>query len=354
MAGKQDADVLPRRRLGRTRLSLTEVGLGTAALGNLYAPIDPRVAQATVEAAWNAGMRFFDTAPFYGFGLSERRLGDVLREHLGEPFAVSTKVGRLLRPMPDHSGAPARNLFHTPMPFSAVFDYSYDGIMRSYEQSLQRLGLARIDVLLIHDIGVVTHGAGNASMLETLRSSGYRALEQLRASGDVQAIGIGANEWQACDEAMDWGRFDCFLLAGRYTLLEQEPLQRFLPRCAEHGATVIVGGAYNSGILAADSRGAGPRYYDYQPAAAPIVERVSAIEHVCAAHGVALAAAALQFPLAHPQVTTVIPGAATAEEVGASIDRYHADIPAAFWSDLKSAGLIALDAPVPGPSQAVA
>lgn len=348
MHGDDVSGALPRRRLGRTALELTELGLGTASLGNLYAPMDDATAREVVAAAWQAGIRFFDTAPYYGFGLSERRLGDALRARLGETFSVSTKVGRLLKPLFGHRGSGERHGFHSPMPFAPVYDYTYDGIMRSLAESRQRLGLARIDILLVHDIGTLTHKDANARHLDDLRRSGYRALENLRAAGEVKAIGLGVNEWRACSDALDWGEFDCFLLAGRYTLLEQEPLETLFPKCARAGVTLIIGGVFNSGILATGTRGAERPHYNYEPASDAVLDRVRRIERICEAHGVALPAAALQFPLAHPQVTTVIPGAASPDEVRSAVQHYRTAIPAAFWSDLKTEGLLAQDAPVPG------
>lgn len=348
MPKRAESGLLRLRRLGHTRCELTELGLGTAALGNLYAPVDDDAARAVVDAAWSAGMRFFDTAPYYGFGLSERRIGDALRARARQDFYISTKVGRLLEPVPAHAGDVSRHNFHSPMPFEPFYDYSYDGIMRSYEDSRQRLGLARIDLLLVHDIGRQTHNGQHEAQLRSLRLSGYRALEALRDAGEVAAIGLGVNEWEICDEALDWGDFDCFLLAGRYTLLEQSALNRFLPRCADAGTSLIVGGVFNSGILAVGTRGEdGGRYYDYGPAPVKVIERVAKLEAVCDSWSVDLAAAALHFPLAHPQVTTALCGARTPRELASFIELYLTCIPAGFWQDLKDAGLIATDAPVP-------
>lgn len=337
---------LRRRPLGHSGLTVTELGFGAASMGNLYQPIADADARATLDAAYAAGVRYFDTAPYYGFGLSERRVGDGLRAYTRTEFVLSTKVGRLLAP----AGAevPAqRHGFHSALPFEPVFDYSYQGVMRSFEDSLQRLGLARIDVLLIHDIGQVTHGAANTEVFRLCMEGGYRALDELRAQGLIGAIGLGVNEFEVCQEAMQWGRFDCFLLAGRYTLLEQKALDTFLPLCSNHGATLVIGGAYNSGILATGTRGGGPVYYDYAPAPDPIVERVRHIESVCDLFGVTLAAAALQFPLAHPLVASVIPGIPSAQRFQQTLRWFEETLPEAFWYTLKARGLLRPDAPTP-------
>ncbi|MEO5597854.1 MAG: aldo/keto reductase [Novosphingobium sp.] len=323
------------------------LGLGCAPLGNLYRAMSAEQALGTVRAAFAAGLRLFDTAPYYGLGLSERRLGDALRELPRDEFLLSTKVGRLLQPDTSPVLAAERHGFFTPMPFHVAYDYSYDGFMRSYEASLQRLGLARIDILLVHDLGRATHGDDNVRHFADFANGGYRALDELRRAGDIAAIGLGANEWAVMAEAMAVGRFDCFLLAGRYTLLEQEPLDQFLPLCAAHGAKVIVGGAYNSGILATGTRGEARPYYNYEPAPVEIIDRVARIEAVCDRHDVTLAAAALQFPLAHPVVSAVIPGLGNPAMVTMTTALYREPIPDAFWSDLKGEGLLAQDAPVP-------
>lgn len=323
------------------------LGLGCASLGNLYQAISDSEARATVDAAWDAGVRVFDTAPYYGLGLSERRLGDALRERARDDYILSTKVGRLLHP--DTAPLPTvRHGFVNPLSFDVRYDYSYDGIMRSYETSLQRLGLARIDILLVHDIGVMAHGAANAAHFATLADSGIRALDELRAAGDISGIGLGVNEWQVCVDAMAIGKFDWFLLAGRYTLLEQEPLDHFLPQCHAHGAKIILGGPYNSGILATGTRGGDDLHYNYAPAPADIVARVARIEEVAEAHGVTLAAAALQFPLAHERVEWVIPGIGSPSRVARTVDLIEERIPAQFWADLRAAGLLHPSAPVPG------
>lgn len=326
--------------------SVADVGFGSAALGNLYGPISDKDAQAAILAADDAGIRFFDTAPFYGFGLSERRLGDALR---GRPdVVVSSKVGRLLIPDEGQAVGRLRDGFLSPLPFRVAYDYSYEGVLRSHEASLQRLGLARIDILLVHDIGRAHHGDDNNRYWEQLtRGGGFRALEELRASETIGGFGLGVNETAICQEAMRETRLDVVLLAGRYTLLEQDALDAFLPACVDQGVSVIIGGPYNSGILATGTRGGGPIRYDYAVAPPAIVERVRRIEKIADAHAIPLAAAALQFPLAHPAVACVLPGLASVAQVERTIELYRTVIPEGFWRDLRQAGLLREDAPVP-------
>lgn len=334
------------RDLGSTGLKVTELGFGGAPLGNLFRPLADADACATLEAGRAAGFGYWDTAPFYGFGLSERRMGDALR---GTAHVISTKVGRVLNPFTgpvDQNNV--RDGYATPMPFEPVFDYSYDAIMRSYEESLQRLGLGRIDILYIHDIGRMTHGADNARHMEALtRGSGLRALEELRSSGAIKGFGMGVNEIAACLEVMDHARLDVILLAGRYTLLEQHAMDELFPRCTQAGTAIVIGGPYNSGILALGTRTGATLYYNYQPAPAEIIEKVRRIEVVCDSHGVPLAAAALQFPLAHGLVASVIPGLDSPERVRQSATLYRHRIPAALWQDLKREKLLREDAPTP-------
>lgn len=336
------------RALGGSGVSVPVVGFGAASLGNLYQPVSDGDARAALDHAYESGLRYVDTAPFYGLGLSERRVGDALRSRPRDSFVLSTKVGRLLDPDPSVTDERERYGFCSAMPFKPRYDYSYDAILRSFEASLQRLGLARIDVLLVHDIGELTHGAEeNARHWRDFANGGYRALDELRAAGTIGAVGLGVNEWQVCETAMEIGRFDCFLLAGRYTLLEQGALDSFLPKCADHGASVIAGGIYNSGILATGTRRGATMHYDYAPAPPAIVARVAAIEAVCDRHGVRLVDAALQFPLAHPQVACVIPGMGSARRIDDALAQHAAAIPAAFWAELKDAGLVDPRAPLP-------
>jgi D-threo-aldose 1-dehydrogenase len=256
-------------------------------------------------------------------------------------MVLSTKVGRLLRPVAGPvDETVVRHGYATPMPFEPAFDYSYDAVMRSYEESLQRLGLARIDILYIHDIGRMTHGDENIfCMAELTTGGGLRALEELRSTGAIAGFGMGVNEIHA--------RLDVILLAGRYTLLEQNALDVLFPRCDAAGTAIVVGGPYNSGILALGTKTAAPLYYNYEPAPADMIEKVRRIEAVCDAHGVPLPAAALQFPLAHPLVASVIPGLDSPARVEQTVALYRHEIPGALWHDLKREGLLHQDAPIP-------
>lgn len=339
------------RTIGSTGLAVSEIGFGGAPLGNLYQVISDSEAQATLQRALDSGINYVDTAPYYGFGLSERRAGDVLRERDG--IVLSTKVGRLLKPLLGCRGDAERHGFRSPMPFAPGYDYSHDGIMRSFEDSLQRLGLSQIDILYVHDIGSLTHGADHDQKFRDLTTGGgFRALERLRECAAIKAFGLGVNEWQICLQAMEHTSLDVVLLAGRYTLLDQSALDSFLPACAASGVSVVIGGPYNSGILATGTRSVGIPCYDYAPASTAIVERVRKIEAVCDRHGVALATAALTFPLAHPCVVSVIPGLGTPRRVDQTLQLYRAQVPYAFWEELKAAGLLRMDAPVPLMSRA--
>ncbi len=327
-------------------LAFTELGFGTAPLGNLYRPLDEATAQATLRAAWDVGCRFFDTAPLYGLGLAETRLNAFLRGHDRDSFVLSTKVGRRLRVCAPGERTGIGKFFDTPAR-QEVYDYGYDGMMRSIEDSFERLGVDRIDVLFCHDVDIFTHGSKEASdrRIAEFMEGGYRALHSLREQGAIAAFGAGVNEWQVCEAMARAGDFDLFLLAGRYTLLEQEALESFLPLCLERGIGIVLGGPYNSGILAT-----GPKpgaFYNYDPAPPAILERVARIERVCKAHGVRLIEAALRFPLAHPAVVSVIPGAQTPDEVRRNAEVIGAKVPTGLWADLKAEGLLRLDAPVP-------
>jgi D-threo-aldose 1-dehydrogenase len=329
-----------KRQVGRTKLQVTILGLGTATMGGSRIPVTRAEGEAMVTAAWDAGVRYVDTAPFYGVGAAEHRVGDATRERDRDSWVLSTKVGRLLRPKTDSTPSSDGRL--SPMPFDVIYDYSYDGIMRSVEDSYQRLGLARIDILYVHDIGAYQHGQElNRQHLKMLRESGYKALEELRRTGVVSAIGIGVNEKEVLIEALGFGDWDAFLLAGRYTLLEQGPLDDLLPLCQARGTSIVVGGPLNSGILA------GRDTWNYAAAPPEIVARVQKIAAVCKAHDVPLPAAALQFPLAHPVVCAIIPGPRTAAEFNENLPLFTMKIPASLWSDLRQQGLLPAHAPVP-------
>lgn len=338
---------LPLRQIANTSLNISTLGFGAASMGNLYHAISDDDARATLNRAVQLGYNYFDTAPRYGLGLSERRVGDVLRKLNKSQYVISTKVGRVLKPDALAKLDSLRYGFASPMPFDAHYDYTYDGIMRSFEDSLMRLGLAEIDILLVHDIGKLTHGDLDKVYFSQLRTSGYRALEELKANGYIKAIGLGVNEYEVCERAMDIGQFDCFLLAGRYSLLEQAPLAEFFPKCMEYGASIILGGPYNSGILATGVKGENIGYYNYKPAPRAIVQRVSEIEKVCERYQVSLPAAALQFPLGHPCIASVIPGLSSVRFVEQTRELFSQSIPQEFWQTLKNLQLIDEQAPVP-------
>ena len=338
--------VLPTRSIGRTAVTVTALGFGAAPLGNLYRPVSDSDARDTAIAAIDAGIAYFDTAPYYGFGLSERRVGDALRGHDG--IVLSSKVGRLLKADATLRGSAERHGFCSPLPFKAEFDYSFDGVMASWTASQQRLGLAGIDILYVHDIGSLTHGSRHEATFRQLTDGGgFRALEHLRAGGAIQAFGLGVNETAICLEAMKHTQLDVILLAGRYTLLEQSALDALLPACARSGVSIVVGGPYNSGILATGTRHGGALHYDYGIAPQTVVERVRRLEAQCDRHGVPLAAAALQFPLAHPQVASVIPGLDSPRHIERTLKLLRTTIPDELWRDLKNQDLLRADAPVP-------
>ena len=316
-------------------------------MGNLYQAVSDTEAQATLTTAVDIGMNLFDTSPRYGAGLSERRIGDALRVLPKEHYILSTKVGRLLKPDAKADIGQLRHGFLTPMPFDAHYDYSYDGIIRSFEDSQQRLGLAEIDILLVHDLGALTHGSDDKRYFQQFELSGYKALEELRKHGYIKAVGLGVNETDICERVMNIGQFDCFLLAGRYSLLEQSPIHTFLPKCQAHGASIILGGPYNSGILATGVHGKTTPYYDYVPAPKVIVERVARIEKVCVQYQVRLAAAALQFPLGHEAIASVIPGLGSAQRVQETVELFNEIIPDDFWQTLKAQNLLEQEAPLP-------
>jgi D-threo-aldose 1-dehydrogenase len=335
--------MLARRPLGRTGLAVTTLGFGCAPLGELYARIDERVAQGALAAAYAAGVRLFDVAPLYGHGLAEHRLGAALRQFDRDTVVVSTKVGRVMDP---RARRDAGSGYAGGLPHRAAFDYSYDGALRSLDQSLLRLATDRVEIALIHDVDVHTHGraAVDARFAEAMDGA-YRALDDLRREGAVRAIGVGVNEADVAARFLRAGDFDCVLLAGRYTLLEQGALDDFLPLAAAKGVGVLLGGVFNSGILAS-----GPvegAKYNYRNAPPDVLARVRRIAEVCATHGVPLPVAALHFALAHPAVASVVLGAASADEVVRNLQALAAPVPRALWRDLVGAGLLRADAPLP-------
>jgi D-threo-aldose 1-dehydrogenase len=341
--GAGDSVGLPTRNVGRTEVRLTELGLGTAPLGNLYREMSDENAAATVQAALAHGMRYFDTAPYYGFGLAESRLGVALADAAGT--LVSSKVGRVLEPAPQVRDTKQRHGFCSASPFEPVFDYTFDGVMRSWESTVTRLKCRRMDIAYVHDIGRRTHGALHEVFLRQLIDGGLRALEQLREQQLVSAIGIGVNEIDVCVELMERTSLDVVLLAGRYTLLEQGALTELFPLCKRAGTSVVIGGPFNSGVLAVGS--SGQATYDYGAVAPDVLLRVQRLERVCRDYCVPLAAAALQFPLAHPVVASVIPGLDSAARVAEATRWYRIRIPDEFWDALRTQGLIDAAAPTP-------
>lgn len=313
------------------------LGLGGAPIGNLYEALGDAQARQTIDAAWNKGVRYFDTAPLYGYGLSEFRLGRALAAYPRQEFILSTKVGRILIP---ESVPKEHEQFPGSLPAKPVFDYTYEGIMQSYASSLGRLGLIP-DIILIHDLGKMTHGDKHADMMDALTGSGIRALEELHSRGI--AIGLGVNETDVCLEVMRHFKLDYIMLAGRYTLLEQHSLEDFFPACEREGTGVIIAGPYNSGILAGDSRN---RNYNYQAADASILAKVDKLQVKCAQHNISLPRAAIQFPYLHPQVVSVVTGARSPEEITQSVGNFQKPIPEFFWSSLKQEKLIAQASPI--------
>lgn len=314
-------------------IALPPLGMGCAGIGNLYRAVDDATASDTVAAALAGGIGYFDVAPHYGFGLAETRLGAALAEHDPHGTAiVSTKVGRLLEPT--DSQAAERHGFVDAPALEPVFDYSYDAVLRSVDASRVRLRRDRLDLLFAHDLGVLTHGDDAARHMADFVDGGYRALRRLRDAGEVGAIGIGINEVAVCLELLDRVELDVILLAGRYTLLEQDAARALIDRCRETGTRLVIGGPYNSGILVEGSRAAS--HFNYAPPPPAIVARVAALEQACAAFDVPLAAAALQFPLREPVVAGVIPGLVGTDQVAATL-RYAAwPIPEALWDAVRA------------------
>lgn len=314
-----------KRRIGKTGLEVTEYSFGGASLGNLYHAVTRLDAMATLDAAWNAGMRYFDTAPHYGFGLSERRFGDFLQGKPRNDYVLSTKVGRLLQPVPEDQ-VPDLG-FVDPLPFKERYDYGYDGIMRSVEDSYARLGLNRIDILYVHDIGVYTHGIELTRVhLAQLLDGGLKALEELKSSGTIAAYGLGVNEVEICLEVMRRAPLDCILLAGRYSLLDRSAEAELIPLCRKTQTSLVIGGVFNSGILATGARPGSN--FDYGKAPPKILSEVKAMEEIAANGGYPLAAAAMRFPLDEPSVATVLVGTAKASSIKRNMGLLDVELPA--------------------------
>lgn len=327
---------MERRRIGRTGLETTEIGFGTAGIGGLYRAVARKDAMAVLEEAWDAGMRYFDTAPFYGLGLAERRTGDFLRRHERGSYVLSTKVGRLLKAVPE--GEIPDYGYVEPLPFRVEYDYSHDAVMRSVEFSLARLGLGRVDILYVHDIGEYTHGADATKVhLRQLLDGGLKALERLKDEGSIGAYGLGVNEVPICMEVMARAPIDVILLAGRYTLLDRAGEGELIPLCREKGTTIVVGGVFNSGILAT-----GPRpgsNFDYGEAGEAVLSAVRRMETAAAQEGIPLAAAALRFPLREEVVSSVLIGTAKSSSLRRNLDLLETAIPASAWGAFEPAAI---------------
>lgn len=334
-----------RRKVGDTTLNLPALGMGTAHLGELYTAVEESVALATFEAAWQAGVRYYDTAPWYGRGLAEHRLGGFLRTKERSQFQITTKVGRTLH-RPAEPATFNRSPWAGGLNFEVNFDYSYDGVMRSYEQALQRLALDTVDALVIHDLDSMFHDEQTiAEHIRALSQSGMKALSELKSSGDIKAVGMGVNMKEQLADLAQKVDLDFALVAMPYTLIDQETLHTGMKACEERNISVIVGAPFASGILATGSAGA--KHYGYSAASEAVVDKVRRIEAVCESHSVSLQAAALQFPMAHPASASIIPGASKPDEIIANIASLDAPIPAQFWSDLKAANLLDAEAPIP-------
>lgn len=329
-----------KRSLGRSGIPVSELGFGAAPLGDLYRLIDDEEAIAAVTTAIESGVTLIDTSPLYGHGLAEHRVGTAIRRAGRDRVVLSTKVGRWMSPA---RGEWDREGYAGGLPFAATLDYSYDGTMRSLEQSLFRLGTDRIDIALIHDVDRRNHGDAVDQRFAEALAGAWRALFRLREQGVIRAIGIGVNEVEICLRFADHCDLDCLLLAGRYSLLEQGALDALFPLAEARGIGILLGGVFNSGILAT---GAIPgAKYDYADAPEPVLDRVRRIEALCRRHGVALPAAAMNFARAHPAISSVVLGAVTPAEIRRNLEGWSAPVPAAFWQDMRAAGLIAPRAP---------
>jgi D-threo-aldose 1-dehydrogenase len=305
-------------QLGRTDVRVTRLGLGCAPIGGLYEPVSEANARAVVDRAWEHGLRLFDTAPLYGSGLSERRVGAALHDRPRDALVLSTKVGRLLR-----AGGEPDAVFEGALPLEPVFDFSFDGVLRSLDESLERLGLDRVDVVYIHDPD---------DYFDQALAGAYPALERLRGEGVVRAIGVGMNQSEMLARFARETNVDCVLLAGRYTLLDRSALDELLPLCLERGIAVIAGGVFNSGVLA------GNAHYDYAPAEPAVLARVSRLAEICGRWDVPLAAAAVQFPLGHPAVACVLVGCRSSVEVDEDVALFELNLPAGLWEELEAEG----------------
>jgi D-threo-aldose 1-dehydrogenase len=333
-------DPTQRRPFGKTSLTTTALGLGSAPLGGLFNPVSDETAHGVVQHAHDLGLRFFDTAPLYGYGSAEARMGHVLKQPPRDDMVIATKVGRLLRPQAaagDTLDTEGAGQFLEAPPLVPLFDFSYDAVMRSFEESLVRMGVDRIDVLHIHDPD---------NHYEQALNGAYKALDKLRSEGLINAVGSGMNQAEMLAKFARAADFDCFLVAGRYTLLDQAALPELLPICEEKNIAIIIGGVYNSGILA-NLDNLERATFNYQPAEQRWIEKARQIKAVCDRHNVPLQAAALQFPLAHPAVAVVLTGARSTDELDQNVAFMQHPIPADLWAELKSTGLLPAEAPTP-------
>jgi len=325
------------RRIGRTNLEVSEISFGAAPLGGLYRACPRDQAMETLDLAWESGIRYFDVAPWYGLGLAERYMGDFLRDKPRDAYVLSTKVGRLLRPV---AKAPADYGFVDALPFDADYDYSYDGIMRSVEFSYARMGLNRFDILYVHDIGGYTHGrARNAEMQAQLLGSGIKALEELKSSGVISAYGLGVNEIPVCLDVMREADLDCILLAGRYTLLDRSAVADLIPLCERKGTSLVVGGVFNSGILATGAVPGAP--FDYRPASEEVLAKVRAMEDIARRYSLPLAAPAMLFPLGNPVVASVLIGTARASSLKRNMALRETSVPESLYAECDGFTLVA-------------
>jgi D-threo-aldose 1-dehydrogenase len=324
------------RPLGRSGLEVSQLGFGTGPLGGLMQPTASDAAQAALDAAHRAGLCYVDTAPLYGFGLAERRVGDAFLRIGRDQFVISTKVGRILKARGTRTATPS--LFQGGLPFEVEFDFSYDGVMRSLEDSLQRLGTDRVDFLLVHDINRKYQGDHIYERVKELMSGGYDALEELRDQGVIRAFGAGINDLEICTMLLEAGDFDCFMIPGRYTLLDQSAHEAFLPKCLNRGINVLMAAPFESGILATGA--VANATYNYEAAKPDILTRVRRLEDICRDHGVSLAAAALQFPLRHPAVSSVVVGMRSSQEVAQNVRWFGEEISGPFWKHLKNEGIL--------------
>lgn len=335
--------MIKKRQLGQTSLAVTELGFGGASIGNLYTPCTNQAAFDVLSSSWDLGIRYFDTAPEYGNGLSERRMGDMLREMQRDQFVLSTKVGDLL--YASHDKIPPHNKFINKLPFHVAYDYSYDGVMRAFEDSLQRLGLNQIDIILVHDLDPVIHDQKQFQhYFKTYIDGGYKALAKLRHEGVIQAIGLGVKKWEVCFDVMKYGDYDCFMLQGNYTLLEQPALDSFMDVCIKKNISILLAGPYASGILATGPvKGA---YFHHNEANDEILKRVQMIQVICDSYHTPIQAVAIQFPLHHPAIASVVVGSASADSMRDNVKYLQFDIPNALWNELKTASIIPTHAPI--------